>query len=89
MVNVFLRQQAQTAISVLLGHHQHAHRVAYTARKRQINARNSGGIYMMTSGILNLAAMFFCAPVQKHKIGNTGSHSGFFGTYARKKNFQH
>ncbi len=27
---------------------------------------------------LNLAAMFFCAPAQKHKIGNTDSHSGFF-----------
>ncbi len=27
---------------------------------------------------LNLAAMFFCAPVQKHKLGNTDSQSGFF-----------
>ncbi len=35
---------------------------------------------------LNLAAMFFCASAQKHKIGNTDSHSGFFGpTNLRKE----
>ncbi len=33
----------------------------------------------------NLAAMFFCAPAQKHKIGNTGTHSGFFGPMNLRK----
>ncbi len=26
-----------------------------------------------------ISSIFFCAPAQKHKIGNTGTHSGFFG----------
>ncbi len=34
---------------------------------------------------LILAAMFFCAPAQKRKIGNTGSHSGFFGPINLRK----
>ncbi len=34
---------------------------------------------------LNLAAMFFCAPAQKHKIGNAGSQSGFFGLMNLRK----
>ncbi len=32
-----------------------------------------------------LGRMLFCAPVQKHKIGNTGSHSGFFGPMNLRK----
>ncbi len=29
--------------------------------------------------------MFFCAPAQKHKIGNTASHCGFFGPMNLRK----
>ncbi len=29
--------------------------------------------------------MSFCAPAQKHKIGNTGSHDGFFGPMNLRK----
>ncbi len=41
--------------------------------------------YVSFARPLNLAAMSFCAPAQKHKIGNTGSHDGFFGPMNLRK----